>query len=491
VTAEVLIAGAGPTGLTLALELARREVAVRIVDEADRFSIGSRGDGLQPRTLEVFEDLGFLDDILASGIAAPLMRVYGSDGQVIWAGRMAEPTPPRPDVPYPNLWFVPQWRTEEILRAQLAMHGVHVELGAGVVDFAQDADGVTVCLDGGENVRTAFLVGADGGRSTVRKCLGVPFVGTTDDETRMWLADVRADGLDHDIGHGWMLADGTFFGFTPLAGSADTFVLGAMSPLDVESTLAGIQDAVDAVSGDMKVVLREVIWTTVWRSNVRMAQRFGVGRVLLAGDAAHVHPPTGGQGLNTGVQDAYNLGWKLAAVLEGVPEQLLNSYEAERLPVAAQVLGISSELLDKHLAGSADAMHRGESTQQLGINYRGGPLALDDGPGGALAAGDRAPDAPYVRDGLASRLFELYAGVHWTLLRFGEQAPRLDRAGVRSHVVGTEIVDADDHIGRAYDVPSGAAVLVRPDGYIGAITSDPAALVAYADALLAQAISAC
>ena len=119
---DVLVAGAGPTGLTLALELARRGVGVRIIDKADRFSVGSRGDGISPRTLEVFEDLGVLDEVIASGISAPLTRVYAGE-QVVWEGWMAEPAGPRPDVPYPNLWFVPQWRTEQILRSQLAGHG--------------------------------------------------------------------------------------------------------------------------------------------------------------------------------------------------------------------------------------------------------------------------------------------------------------------------------------------------------------------------------
>ena len=483
---QVLIAGAGPTGLTMAIELARRGIDLRIVDKAERFAVGSRGDGLQPRTLEVFEDLGVLDEVFAAGIAAPVTRIYDGES-VVWEGRMAEPEPPRPDRPYPNLWFVPQWRTEEILRSRLSSYGVEVQLGAEVAAVEQDLDAVTVRLGGGETIRAGYLVGADGGHSTVRRQLAIPFLGTTDDGVQMVLADVRVDGLDHDYGHGWMLDGCSFFGFTPLAGGADTFVLGTMAPR-VELTLDGLQATVNAVSARTDIRLHELTWATVWRPNVRLAQRFRDGRVFLAGDAAHVHPPTGGQGLNTGVQDAYNLGWKLATVLAGAPldsEALLDSYQAERLPIASRVLGISTELLDKALRGTDDAHERGEEVRQLGLGYRGGPLTLDDGCSATLAAGDRAPDAPCrQRNGDPARLFTRFAGPHWTVLRFGPDAPRLDRPWTHSHQIGTDLLDTERHIQQAYDVRDGGAVLIRPDGYIGAITTRQAALEAYGNRLL-------
>ena len=483
---QVVIAGAGPTGLTLAIELARRGIDVRIVDKAERFAVGSRGDGLQPRTLEVFEDLGVLDEVFAAGIGTPLMRIY--DGKsVVWDERMAEPELPRADRPYPNLWFVPQWRTEEILRERLLSYGVEVRLGSEVVAVEQEDGTVTVRLQSGETVRSAYLVGADGGRSTVRKQLAIPFVGSTDDGVAMVQADVRVRGLDHDCGHGWMLDCRSFFGFTPLAGGADTFVV-STTATGVEPTLPGLQATVDTASGRTDIRLSELTWASVWRPNVRLAQRFRAGRVFLAGDSAHVHPPTGGQGLNTGVQDAYNLGWKLAAVLPGAPrgsEELLDSYQAERLPIASRMLGISTELLDKTLRGSDDALERGEQTKQLDLSYRGGPLTLDDGCSAALAAGDRAPDAPCLHgNGHVARLFTLFAGPHWALLRFGPDAPRLDHRCVRSLDIGADILDPDRHIHQAYDVKDDGAVLVRPDGYIGAITTQHAALAAYGNRLL-------
>jgi 2-polyprenyl-6-methoxyphenol hydroxylase-like FAD-dependent oxidoreductase len=479
---QVLIAGAGPTGLTLAIELARRGIDLRIVDKAERFAVGSRGDGLQPRTLEVFEDLGVLDEVFAAGISAPVMRIYDGES-VVWEDRMANPEPPRADVPYPNLWFVPQWRTEEILRSRLSSYGVEVQLGSEVVAVEQDderaGEAVTVRLKSGETLRTAYLVGADGGHSTVRRQLGIPFLGTTDGDVRMVQADVRLEGLDHDYGHGWMLDGREIFAFTPLAGAADTFVVNT-TVSGLEPTLPALQATVDAASRRTDIRLHELTWGTIWRSNVRLAQCYRAGRVFLAGDAAHVHPPAGGLGLNTGVQDAYNLGWKLATVLRGASDGLLDSYQAERLPIASRVLGISTELLDKTMRGSDDALHRGEETRQLDLTYQGGPLILDDGCGGMLAAGDRAPDAPCLcGNGDPTRLFTLFAGPHWTLLRFGPDAPRLDDERIHSHQIGTDLLDADWHIHQAYDVKDGGAVLIRPDGYIGAITTRSAALAAY------------
>ncbi len=194
---DVLVVGAGPTGLTLACELAVRGVRVRIVDRAGSFFGGSRADGIQPRTMEVFAGIGVLDSILASGDLGMVIRAYKGD-EVVWEGRMTEPVEPTPSVPYPNIWFVPQFRTEEILRERLAELGGRVELSTELTDFTQDVDGVTATLTTGgtvETVRARYLVGADGGRSTVRRRLGIPFPGETDETTTMLFADARVDGI--------------------------------------------------------------------------------------------------------------------------------------------------------------------------------------------------------------------------------------------------------------------------------------------------------
>ncbi|GAA1987694.1 FAD-dependent monooxygenase [Amycolatopsis minnesotensis] len=463
---QVLVAGAGPTGLTLAIDLARRGVDVRIAEKGQEFFAGSRGDGLQPRTLEVFEDLGVIDAVLAAG-APPwpmLMHVGGETTEV--GEQFGAKAETRPDAPYTTPWFLGQSRTEEILRDRLAEFGVTVELGTELVGFAQDENGVTATLrhDGrDEAVRADYLVGTDGGRSFVRKALGIAFEGVTDESIRMLLGDVRIDALDHEHAH-WFAAEGNpveGIMLTPLTGGRHFQFAAPLPDGATEASLEVLQRQVDRFSGRTDLELTELVWSTVWRPNVRLAERFRSGRVFLAGDAAHVHPPTGGQGLNTGVQDAYNLGWKLA---DG-SEELLASYETERRAIAKYVLEVSTKLMRKYTDGDPDANERGEETQQLNVSYREGAW------GGPVQAGDRAPDAPLrTAEGKQVRLFELFRGPHATRLVFGdvpasgEHTYRIVPAG--GTPVGDELLDQDGHAFRAYSVTSAAVVDIRPDGYI-------------------------
>ncbi|MFI5697070.1 FAD-dependent monooxygenase [Kribbella sp. NPDC051586] len=446
---NVLIAGAGPTGLTLGIELARRGIEVRVIDKATEFFNGSRGDGLQPRTLEVFEDLGVLDQVLAQSIAIPLMKIY-LDGELVGERRMAEPVDPAPDIPYPNARMLGQSRTEKILRDKLAEYGVNVELDTAIVGFSQTDDAVTAELSTGETVEVDYLVGADGGKSFVRKQLGIAFEGTTDESIRTLLGDVAADGLDHEVGYWFAAKDNPMAGIamTPLSGG-DQFQFGApLDPDDADTSIEGLQALVDKYAGAGTAKLRDLTWSTVWRPNVRLAAKFRVGRVFIAGDAAHVHPPTGGQGLNTGVQDAYNLGWKLA---DG-REEVLATYETERRTNAMRVLGISEDLMQKHVEGDESAMERGENTRQLDVSYR------DPSDTRPLVSGDRAPDAPLVdASGNKVRLFELFRGPHETLLRFSPATPS-------THPHAVEITSPEAFA--IYHAQPGDEILIRPDGYL-------------------------
>ncbi|MHA6619544.1 FAD-dependent monooxygenase [Pseudonocardia sp. DLS-67] len=481
---SVLVVGAGPTGLVLGIELARRDVPVRVVERSPVAPAGSRGDGLQPRTLEVFDDLGVLDAVLAAGAPPAAMQAYSGD-RFLGEKRMGQWREPTPDVPHPNGHVLGQDRTEAILRARFTDLGGRIEFGTALEGFEQDASGVTATLAGAagrETVRTAVLVGADGGASTVRRTLGIPFEGRTDDSVRMLLGDVRVAGLEHDTGY-WFadehdLRRGIFM--SPLPGG-DLFQFATPIENGIEDPEQAVRAAFAEFCRLPGVAMREVAWSTVWRPNVRLARRFRVGRVFLAGDAAHAHPPTGGQGLNTGVQDAYNLGWKLAAALAAGPdheaETLLDSYEAERRPVAEHVLALSEKLLRRHVEGATDAHERGRETHQLDIGYRGSPIVRDErARPGRLQAGDRAPDGQVVdATGRRLRLFDLFRGPHATLLVFGEPAAAAVPDAARIVLpagrtpTGTAVVDAEGLVAAAYDVPDGTAVLVRPDGYVGAI----------------------
>ncbi len=287
---SVMIVGAGPTGLTLALDLARRGIAFRLIDAAERPFAGSRGKGIQPRTLEILEDLGVIDAILAAGGLYPKFRVHLGPLS-LRAGSLGTRRQPTEGVPYPNLWMVPQSRTESIMRERLCAFGAPVEFGKALTTLRQDECGVEATLSNGEIVRSDFLVGCDGGRSAVRRALGLNLEGEAIDEKPMLVADVEVEGLDRRNWHIWLLTKGSPVGLCPLPGTA-LFQLTAKA----ERIGPDIESAVYRATGHRIV---RVSWSSIYRPAVRMVNRFRVGRAFLAGDAAHVHPPTGGQGLNT------------------------------------------------------------------------------------------------------------------------------------------------------------------------------------------------
>jgi hypothetical protein len=334
-----------------------------------------------------------------------------------------------------------------------------------------------------------YLIGADGGRSFVRQALDVDFPGKTLG-VRAVVADLRLTGLDRNAWHSFNSASmQTQSGLCPLAGT-ELFQLQAPVPLegDVDLSARGLGAMVAVRTGRADIRIESVSWASAYNMNARLADRFRVGRVLLVGDAAHIHPPTGGQGLNTSVQDAYNLGWKLAAVIGGSSDALLDSYEQERRPVAASVLGLSTKLLD---AAKRGEVRRGREVHQLDIGYPDSSLALKmPSRTNSVLAGNRAPDAP-IRGagGQWRRLFDLFAGPHWTLLGYDVDRDQVrSRAGVRVHTFGTrgDLIDERGHFKGAYAVSPGDWVLVRPDGYIGAIVAshELTALQSYLDELL-------
>ncbi len=371
--AQVLIVGSGPTGLALACDLARRGVQFRIVDKARTYFIGSKGKGLQPRSLEVMDDFGIAGQILANGKFHIPFRGYDGS-KVLGEKDIHEGRYPTPNVPYASPLITPQWRVEEALRELLERHGGRVEFGTELTGIEQDEGSVTATLrsdDGEERVCCRYLAAADGGRSFVRKALQVPFEGETWKDERMYVGDVRLRGLDREAWHSWPNHPDGWLALCPLP-STDTFQLQAQAPpgFEPEPSLELFQQWVNERTGGMDIKLTDAPWLSLYRVNVRMAARYRIGRIFLAGDAAHVHSPAGGQGMNTGIQDAYNLGWKLQRVLTGAPDALLDTYEEERLPVAANVLGLSTKLYRQITADDEGAIRRDAVTLQLGITYR-------------------------------------------------------------------------------------------------------------------------
>ncbi|MFC9829626.1 FAD-dependent oxidoreductase [Streptomyces sp. 2BBP-J2] len=454
----VLIVGAGPTGLTLGIDLARRGVEALVVEREEGLFPGSRGKGLQPRTMEVFDDLGVLEAVRAGGGRYPVGMLW-RDGKRLGEHHLADPVETTEEAPYEG-WMVPQWRTQRILRDRLEELGGTIAFGREVTDVTQDEDGVTARFAAGPPLRARYLVAADGGRSAVRRAAGTGMTGEAVDPLPMLVADVRVSGLDRDWWHMFPPREGRdeFLTLCPLAGTDDfqlvaRFAEGTRVDLSPDAVRRVVAARTHLAAEDVT----EVLWASEFRPRAALADRFRAGRVFLAGDAAHVHSPAGGQGLNTSVQDAYNLGWKLGAVLsDGADPSLLDSYEEERRAVAADMLGLSTRI---H-RGEA---RRGGATLQLDLGYRDSSLSAETRKEpGPVRAGDRAPDGRV--DGV--RLFDAFRGPHWTLLALGTDAPG-PPAGVR-------LVRGPSH--RTYGT---GLFLVRPDGYVGWAGDTPDGLGAY------------
>lgn len=482
----VLVVGAGPAGLVLALELARRNIGVRVVEKAAGPRLASRAKGLQPRTLEIFDDLGLIEAIREDGGEFPRWRSY--DGaRLLWEKPIWEllgrgkpvATAPRP---YPGTWMIPQWRTEDILRNALADHGVTVEFGVEFLWSEEEAGGVaaTVRKDGAEEkIACRYLAGADGARSAVRKALGIDFSGETSASEVYIVADVKADALEPGYWMNWVPGGdaGRRVSLCPLPRS-DYFQFVAPLPPDQpvpELSLATLQTLFDERTGRGDILLSDARWIVSHRPNTRLAEDFRDGSVFLVGDAAHSAPTSPGQGLNISIQDAYNLGWKLAATIRGANPDLLNTYEEERRPIAAGVLGIlTGELIQAGLpedeAQARQDWVRGDIFH-LDHNYRDSSLSLDREAPGPVQAGDRAPDGAITgMSGRPVRLFDLLRGTHLLVLNFVSGTNDLASAlapqpGLR--VVVVPPTAANHAVRRAYGATdSPVQFLIRPDGYV-------------------------
>jgi 2-polyprenyl-6-methoxyphenol hydroxylase-like FAD-dependent oxidoreductase len=466
---DVLVVGAGPTGLTLACELLRRGVSCRVIDKVASPATTSRALGLQPRTLELFDAMGIIDRVLATGGPVIDANLYRGDRLLLTlsaAGLRNLATP------YPRLWITPQASVERPLIERLHELGGTVERFRELERFRQTDSSVIATVRHGdadetEEIHADWLVGCDGAHSRVRKAMGVPFEGGIYEE-RFLLADADVDwGRQRDRTHTWFPADGMFTVF-PLPGSSQWRIFAVsedepVPPLSLEL----FQRLFRERTGDVKTSLSDPTWMSNFTINRRMVDRYRIERVFLAGDAAHVHSPFGAQGMNTGIQDACNLAWKLALVVQGeASERLLDTYEEERLPVARRVLAqtdtntrvllsdnpIMRFVRERVLTLDCVQAYAARRSSQLFVNYRSSSLSRSHGGTriakstgmaipwarasgkaglkdllrfrGGPRAGDRAPDGPSIR--AASRektsLFREFRGTGFSLLLFGGMA---------------------------------------------------------------------
>lgn len=482
---QVLIVGAGPTGLTAASELTRHGVRVRIVERHDAPSIHSKALVVQPRTLEVFYAMGLSDQAVA--IAQPIFSMQahldGKDVPMIQFGEV--------DGPFPRPMMLRQSQTERLLGARLAEQGVEIEWGTSLAEFTPSEAGVDVTLSTGEQLRVEYLLGCDGAHSMIRKQLGIPFEGSTYDNDFLQVdCKVRWDYPD-DAGQGFLLDTGAVV-CLPLGGGVFRFIVirrerPEHAPED--PPLAEFQAAVSAAVPS-PVELFDPEWMIRFRLHERLAAQYRVGRVLLAGDAAHIHTPAGGQGMNTGIQDAFNLAWKLGLVLaEQAGDRLLDSYHAERHPIAADILrftdltfrtGLGSNVLVRKLRPMLLPMVFGSSwvtgkmtrtIAQLEINVRRSPIIEDHrifptGP----HAGDRAPDATFLLGGETTQVFEQLRGTKHVVFAHCIDVETLEslRRKLPAELVRVIVADEGDELEERYHLGGGPALwVVRPDGHIG------------------------
>ncbi|WP_229924770.1 FAD-dependent oxidoreductase [Streptomyces sulfonofaciens] len=466
----MVIAGAGPTGLTLACELALAGVRTLVLERLERPVEQVKGGGIQSRTAELLEARGLLAPVLRRSV--PREPVGGHFGMLPVP---LDCTPWRTRHPFPIA--IAQWRVEEVLAERALALGARILRGAAVtaVDTAGPDGGVTVTADG-HRVRARYLVACDGGHSTVRKLLGLPFPGR-DGSYVATLADVRLAGasplVPRSIGHASGLtrrAGGYWAMLVPVGDERHRLTFGrsdgADAARDAPVTHEEVAAALRAVYGE-ETVLDRVDSASRFSDATRQLKRYREGCVLFAGDAAHIHPPLGGQGLNLGVQDAFNLGWKLAAAVRGrAPAGLLDSYHTERHPVAAQVLHHTSAqrvLADPEPTEDVaalrdivtDLLRLPDANRHLAGLMSGLSLRYELS-GEHPLTGHRVPDLDLVTRSGPTRL---------SALSTAGRAVLLDLAGVVPAGFGTpaaiDLVRASCAEG-----PAAAALLIRPDGYV-------------------------
>jgi 2-polyprenyl-6-methoxyphenol hydroxylase-like FAD-dependent oxidoreductase len=460
---DVIIAGGGPTGVMLASELRLQGLHVLVLERDTEPTKVARAQGLHSRSVEIMDQRGLLERFLALGKQYPVGGFFAG---------ITKP-PPRLDSAHAYVLAIPQTTIERLLTEHATELGVEIRRGRELVGLSQDDDGVTVELADGTRMRSRYLVGCDGGRSTVRKLLGIAFPGEPT-KVEFLLAEVEVTAASETITSVVTEVRKTQLGFgaVPLGDGVYRIVVpaeGVAEDRTVPPTLGELKTQLQRVAGT-DFGAHSPHWTSRFGDATRLAERYREDRVFLAGDAAHIHPPVGGQGLNLGIQEAVNLGWKLAADVSGrAPEGLLDSYHAERHPVAADVLNNTRAQIElMSLEPGAQAVRRlvselmdfEDANRYLTEKITATGVRYDFGEGHELL-GKRMRDICLTQD----RLYELMRSGRGLLL---DQTGRLSVEGWADRI--DHVIDTSDEL----DAP---AVLLRPDGHVAWVGDDQAGLV--------------
>lgn len=496
---EVLVVGAGPVGLVAAHELARSGVRVRIIDKLAQPTEESRAIALHARSLDMLDRMGIIDDLLATGVKSTGMNMVAKGKTLVRVPLDGV------DSAFPYTFVTAQTETERVLTAHVTALGVTIDRGYTATALSQDDDAVHVTVQGPdgaiEQITASWVIGTDGGHSNVRKMVGAKLEGSFQGE-RFILGDVEAEhGLGNTSMYTFFSPDGPVVTL-PMRGGRVRFLAqihdAPGTALNLHPTQQDLQQILDERIGG--ITITQSHWLTCFEIHHGQVPAYRYGRVFLAGDAAHIHSPAGGQGMNTGMQDAFNLAWKLAAVIRGDGGQaLLDSYNAERHPVGKSVIGFTG-LLTKvgTLKGGArlvrDAVIRAAgltpltramagNVEETSVSYRKSPIAVGGRPRHAkVAAGDHVP---HVNDAeVQKRLNAVCAqnrGHTVLTVAAGRVAPAAGGPGQTrvliavndTPVAGYDAVIADPQgvVAQRLGLRHGGRVVIRPDGYIGAVAS--------------------
>jgi len=489
---NVLIVGAGPTGLVLACDLARRGISCSIIEQNPVPQSGSRGVTLKPKSLEILQDLGVGKEIQQASRTETQIAMFLNERLLT---SITLPSASSNDIrPFPRTVYLPEERTEAILRSRLTRLGVSVQFETTLTDIRQSDTHVTAYVRHGgkeQEITADYVVGADGGHSTVRHLLGLNFGGSTDEDTRAMLADVKVKGLDRAQTYVWLSHQG-MLALRPLPDPYQWQIVAALSPDShdiTEPSLAYLQSAVKNRTGNVEILLSEPTWMSIWRYNRRMVDQYRSGRVFLAGDAAHIHSPFGGYGMNTGIQDAYNLSWKLALVCKGLADpSLLDTYDEERLPVARRILAESDmkfsratkppqfvlSIIGKFIKPYILRQKKLELDDHP--RYYTSSLTYQSAPTKKLKAGDTIPNYPLylANEQQPNSLWDIIrSDIRPTMFICSDDAETVSRYreqygfSMAVHVIGS---DEGQQFRRFAGCADDFILVVRPDYYIAAIT---------------------